>query len=133
MFEFHAWATIWVNDDDDADMDVIIAREDKAIGQLQLTINRHSDNFSFFDLRRTGNGMIVFTAHGLRNHKFTAIEEIFEWIANNLPDSYGLLYTHDDDQENHFVVYRLALGTVTSQHDTLLSPCIPTIEKPCQP
>ena len=130
MFEFHAWATIRVNDDDDAEMAVITEREDRAISQLQATIDEYNDNFSHFDLRRTGNGLIVFAAHGLRNHGFTAAEDIFEWIAKNLPESYGLLYTHDDDHDNHFLVHRLASGAVVRHTDNLLSPCIPTIEKP---
>ncbi|ESA38676.1 hypothetical protein N836_31190 [Leptolyngbya sp. Heron Island J] len=133
MFEFHAWATIRINDDDDPRMDVLAEREDRAIERLQNVIDMNTDNFSHFDLRRTSNRLIVFLAHGLRNHAFLQINNIFQWIADNFPNSYGLLYTFDSDHDNHFVVQRLASGQLSEHHDQLLSPCIPTIEKPLEP
>ena len=68
------------------------------------------DNFSLFDVRQTGNELIVLYAHGLRNHRFRPVIELFRWVAAELPESYGLLYAHDDEaegQDNEFRVWRL--------------------------
>ena len=136
MFEFHAWATIRVNEDDDPQLDILSRREDQALERLRPIIDQADDEFSFFDLRRTGNGMIVFTSHGLRNHRFQPIIDVFSWIGENLPESYGLLYVHDDESEvhdNEFRVWRLARGQLTELDDPFLSPYVPTVEQPWEP
>ncbi len=82
--------------------------------------------------------MIVLFTHGLRNHRFDPVIDIFRWIAENLPDSYGLLYVHDDEDhrvsepesDNCFRAWRLARGRLSEKDDPFLSPYIPTVEKP---
>ena len=72
-------------------------------------------------------------AHGLRNHRYEPVIGLFRWVAQNLPDSYGLLYLHDDEKENagnEFRVWKLALGTMAEENDPFLSPYIPTVERP---
>lgn len=52
-------------------------------------------------------------------------------MATKLPDSYGLLYLHDDEaegQDNEFRVWRLARGTFEERSDPFLSPYCPTVE-----
>jgi hypothetical protein len=137
LFEFHGWATIRVNDRDDADISVIHDREEQAIARLREAMQKADDGFSLFDVRRTSNGLIVLLAHGLRNHRYEVVIDLFRWLADNLPDSYGLLYVHEDEDhdrdanhENEFRVWRLARGELSELGDPFLSPCIPTLEPP---
>lgn len=74
-------------------------------------------------------------AHGLRNHRYEPVIDLFRWVAVELPFSYGLLYVHDDedthrgaDHVNEFQVWRLARGEFEELADPFLSPYIPTVE-----
>jgi hypothetical protein len=78
-------------------MDVIHGREEAAIAGLREAMREADDLFSLFDLRRTGNGLIVLLAHGHCNHRYEPVTDLFRWVAAELPDSYSLLYVHDDD------------------------------------
>ncbi|MGL4423565.1 MAG: Imm7 family immunity protein [Gemmataceae bacterium] len=130
MFEFHGWATIRVPD---PDIDPAGRREleEEAVVRLREAIAKADDQFSLFDVRKTGNELIVLYAHGLRNHRYRTVIELFRWVAAELPDSYGLLYVHDDEakgQENEFRVWRLARGEFGEMADPFLSPYVPTVE-----
>jgi len=132
VFEFHGWATIRVRDPDldPADRQ---AREVVAVERLREAIAKADDKFSLFEVRQTGNELIVLYAHGLRNHRFRPVIELFRWVATELPESYGLLYVHDDEVEGHdneFRVWRLAQGKFDELADPFLSPFIPTAELP---
>lgn len=132
VFEFHGWATIRVRDPDldPADRQ---AREVVAVERLREAIAKADDKFSLFEVRQTGNELIVLYAHGLRNHRFRPVIELFRWVATELPESYGLLYVHDDEvegQDNEFRVWRLAQGKFDELADPFLSPFIPTAELP---
>ena len=135
MFEFHGWAVIRLEEKDHETMKEfrqIGGREDAAIKRVRAAVNEVHDEFSLFDVRRTGNGQIVLMAHGLRNHRYEPVVDLFRWLAGELPDSYGLLYVHDGEregQDNEFRVWRLALGNFTERDDPFLSPYIPTVEK----
>lgn len=137
MFEFHGWATVRVDDHDDPDSGVIRGREEEAIVRLRAAIHKASDEFSFFELRRTSNEIIVLMAHGLRNHRYEPVIDLFKWLAAELPYSYGLLYVHDDedhargdDHANEFRAWRIARGQCEELNDPFLSPYIPTVEPP---
>jgi len=137
MFEFHGWATIRMHDSDDPDMSVIREREEAAISRLRNVIRDVDDQFSFFDLRRTSNELLVLLAHGLRNHRYEPAINLFRVVASELPFAYGLLYVHDDedsrrgaDRTNEFRVWRLARGEFKELADPFLSPYIPTVEPP---
>jgi hypothetical protein len=137
VFEFHGWATIRVDDRDDPDLDVLRRREEEAIGRLRTAVKAADDEFSLLDLRRTGNGLIVLLAHGLRNHRYGPVVDLFRWVAAELPFSYGLLYVHGDEDMrggsepgNAFRVWRLARGRFDELADPFLSPYIPTVEPP---
>ena len=137
MFEFHGWATICVDDTDDPDLSVLHARENEAVARLRVAMSEADDRFSLIDLKQLGNGLIVLLVHGLRNHRYEPVIELFRWVAVELPCSYGLLYVQDDedhdrdaDYENEFRVWRLALGTFEECADPFLSPRIPTVEPP---
>jgi len=132
VFEFHGWATIRVPDPD-FDPDGRRKLEAVAVARLREAIARADDQFSLFDVRQTSNELIVLYAHGLRNHRFRPVIELFRWVAGELPDSYGLLYIHDDEvegQDNEFRVWRLALGQFVELADPFLSPYIPSVELP---
>jgi hypothetical protein len=134
VFEFHGWATIRVPEVDDADVKPIgRGPEVEAIKRVRAAINDVHDEFSLFEVKQTGNGQMVLIAHGLRNHKFAPVIELFQWVAAELPDSYGLLYVHDDEaagQDNEFRVWRVARGKLEELADPFLSPYIPTVEPP---
>lgn len=133
MFEFHGWITIRVEENEAETIGQTTLREDRAIEQVHSVVADASGDFSSFDVRRTGNGMIVLIANGLRNHRYRAVIELFERVGRLLPISYGLLYVHDDEQkghENEFRVWRLARGSFTEHADPFLSPYIPTVEMP---
>src|SRR5262249_7181410 len=122
------------------DTSVVHTREDAAIARLQAAIRAADDAFSLFDLRRTSNGLVVLLAHGLRNHRYEPVIELFRWVAAQLPFAYGLLYVHDDedtcrgaDHGREFRVWRLARGEFGELADPLLSPYIPTVEPPWWP
>ncbi|NHZ97909.1 Imm7 family immunity protein [Massilia sp. CCM 8734] len=131
MFEFHGWATIRVPDPG-LNQDRRQALEAVALERVREAIRAADDQFSLFEVKMTGNELIVLYAHGLRNHRYRNVLELFQWVASELPDSYGLLYVHDDEtdagKENAFQVWRLARGTLSEMSDPFLSPCIPTLE-----
>jgi hypothetical protein len=61
------------------------------------------------------------------------IEELLQFISEQLPGSWGLLHERDDETTgvpgpNAFRVRVLARGRVTEQTDPFLSPCRPMIE-----
>jgi hypothetical protein len=137
VFEFHGWATVRVDYRDDPDLDVLRRREEEAIGRLRTAMKAADDEVSLLDLRRTSNGLIVLLAHGLRNHRYGPVVDLFRWVAAELPFSYGLLYVHDDEDMrggpepgNVFRVWRLARGRFDERADPFLSPYIPTVEPP---
>lgn len=133
MFEFHGWATIRIPE---ADTDVkLVGRGPRveAIKRVRAAINEIHDEFSLFEVRQTGNDLCVLYAHGLRNHRFEPVVNLFRWVAAELPDSYGLLYVHDDEVAEHaneFWVWRMALGRLEERADPFLSPYISTVELP---
>jgi hypothetical protein len=94
-----------------------------------------ADEIALIDIRRGGNGLIVLTANGIRNHRREGVIELFQWVAAIYPQSFGLLHVWDDEHriyDNCFRVYRFAHGNCTEMDDPHLSPCIPTIELPNQ-
>jgi hypothetical protein len=131
MFEFHGWISVQVDDRDDADPSVLREREAAAETLIRQLIADHTDEFSLMELRRSGNGLMTLIAHGLRNHRRQEVISLFEAVANALPESYGLLYYHDDEHKaeaNAFRVLRFVRGSTSIHDDSLLSPVIPTIE-----
>ena len=59
------------------------------------------------------------------------IINLYNLVAEKAIGSYGLLYVYDDESKsdnNRFVIYKLARGKIEKSADSLLSPCIPTVE-----
>lgn len=130
MYEFHGWISLSACDPDEGGL----AEAQAAIAAIRLRLAlTEQESGGWFEIRETFNGQIVVIAHGLRNHRQIGPLELFRWVGEQYPLSYGLLYVHDDEDAtrgNAFVVYRLAHGRVTEFADSLLSPYMPTVELP---
>ena len=82
--------------------------------RLQDTIHRGMNGFR----------CLLFSG-GTFNHYEVSPTMVLEWMRDNCPGSYGLVYEHDDEDPetgDAFVVWRLAKGEITRHPDTLLSP-----------
>jgi hypothetical protein len=128
MYEFHGWVNIVAAEPGEGSW-----QEDQAaIAALMERLREAREQVGgWFEVRETSNGQIVVVAHGLRNHRRGGALELFRWIGERYPWSYGLLFVLDDEDPargNEFVVYRLARGVLTEHADALLSPAAPTIE-----
>ena len=127
MFEFHGWANIQIDYDSpfiDRVHQIGAGPWYEAVKALRTAVNDAHDEFSLFDIQQCGNGMLVLMAHGLRNHRFEPVIDLFRWVAENLPGSYGLLYIEDDelpDEETRFKAWRRANGRLTEHEDPFLS------------
>jgi hypothetical protein len=128
VYEFHGWINIRASDPDEGDF----AEAQAAIVAIRAHLARACEEIrGWFEIRDTFNGQIVVVTHGLRNHRQEGPPELFRWIGERYPLSYGLLYVHDDEdlsRGNEFVVHRLAHGKLTEFADTVLSPFVPTVE-----
>ncbi len=137
MFEFHGWLSLRVDEQDDPDLAILEERLDRAERALLNEVEKVDDDFSVFELRRAGNALRYLAVHGVTNHRYSQVIDLFRWAADNLPETYGLLYVWDDeddreggDHTNAFRVWRVAQGALTEHADPFLSPCVPVIEKP---
>jgi Immunity protein 7 len=126
MFEFHGWAVLRYD---------IYEIETQPEEQLWLEFLQYlseaaPDYQDIWTVNRL-NGSDSFAINGLFNHRNEWVVDIFRWLAENSPGTYGVLYVWDDEDtrnQNKFRVWRLARGNLIEFEDTLLSPCIPTIE-----
>ncbi|MEZ6068903.1 MAG: Imm7 family immunity protein [Pirellulales bacterium] len=127
MFEFHGWATIQYHSHD---TDAILQDRcwNRLVAHVEVTPN------DFIRLQRY-NGVDSLDIAGQHNHRAEYVIGLFQWVAENAPGSYGLLYVHDDedrsrgiDHSNCFRVWRLCRGQLDEFDDPFLSPVIPTIE-----
>ncbi len=109
----------------------VLQIEDDAIAAIRKRIDSVSDSISIFEIKRGGNGMIVLTVHGIRNHRNEQVIDLLRWSSAEFPASFGLLHVWDDEHpeyDNCFRVYRYAHGVCSEMDDPHLSPCLPTIE-----
>ncbi|HEX2944949.1 MAG TPA: Imm7 family immunity protein [Clostridia bacterium] len=134
MYEVHGWAALryHTHDTDQVLRDEAFSRFVKYMEGIVI------DEDCYMISRK--NGLDSFSVTRLHNHKYNVYVDIFKWIAENLPGSYGLLYIWDDvdvheehDNSNKFVVWKLSRGKLEFEEDPFLSPCIPTIEDDYDP
>jgi hypothetical protein len=136
MFEFYGWAcissdTYEVNDEADAQL----------VAQLQDQLSSFQQPNVVVHVAVGLNGWLnALSVMGSTNHRYQPIIDLFEWLAEHGPGSYGLLYVQDKedyrrtgDYQEVFRVWRLARGTLHELDDPFLSPRIPTIEDPYDP
>lgn len=129
MFEFHGWAVLRWDDS--------LSGSEEQMAAIQQAADAARSEFSIAEVSRLHNDLTVVHVHGLRNHRVASIQRLFEVVAQEAPQSYGLLYVWDEEDElgfeNAFRVWRLARGQFTVMPDPFLSPCVPTIELPYDP
>ncbi|MEQ8573743.1 MAG: Imm7 family immunity protein [Fulvivirga sp.] len=84
-----------------------------------------------FTVMNGSNGVITIHISGHTNHFSHGPQDMLEWVRDNAPGSFGLIYTMDDEhpsQDNEFRVFRLAKNKIDEFKDELLSPYVGTIE-----
>lgn len=124
MVEFHGWAAIRYHTHD-----TIQSLQD----QCWKMIEAHIPSLpvpKLVHLQRY-NGCDSLHIAGQHNHEAEYVIELFRWIAQVAPGSYGILYFQDDEDEkyeNEFRVWRLCRGELKEHDDPLLSPYVPTVE-----
>ncbi len=123
-FEFHGWATIrYHTHDTNFDLqDECWAKVENHISFLPVP--------EMVQLRRY-NGCDSLHIAGQHNHRSEYVIELFKWIGQVAPGSYGILYIldlEDDKHENEFRVWKLSRGLLTENEDPFLSPYVPTVE-----
>lgn len=134
MYEFYGWISLKYNTHDTK-----LELQDEAISQFSKYISSLEIDKEIYVMNRK-NGIDSFMISGLHNHTSDYCLEIFKWVSQNLPGSYGLLFIHNDedawrgiDNTNKFIVWKLARGVLSKEDDPFLSPCIPKIEDEFDP
>ncbi|MFD1886471.1 Imm7 family immunity protein [Paenibacillus wenxiniae] len=128
MYEFHGWTVVHesVTEIDECHLSVIVENIQSYISNL---------NWSNGLLKLyPANGNYYVSLGGFLNRKTveaTEIMELYQFIADQAPGSYGLLYTLDDEDtegcENRFKVFVLTRGQLTQKEDSFLSPFVPVV------
>ncbi|GBG10436.1 MULTISPECIES: Imm7 family immunity protein [Paenibacillus] len=129
MFEFHGWVVLRYHTHDTNE-----TFQDKSYSDF-INYLKDVDTEGLSNITRR-NGLDSWTITGLHNHRSNYVLDIFRWVSENIPGSYGLLYVHDDEDaedNNRFVVWKLARGILTHESDNLLSPYIPVVEDEYNP
>ena len=128
MFEAHGWATVRSADRESANSGQHDPELEAAVAVMASVAN------IVVRLDSGVNGESMLSLSALKNHRTQAVIELFAWVAANRPDSYGLLYVHDNEDsrgfDNAFRVWRIARGRFEEMDDSFLSPVVPTIEAP---
>ncbi len=130
MIELHGWVTIresYETDNEEENIQIIIADIKKYINNLNWESNLLS--LSYF------NGIPNLAVSLYTNHYTKQTDEVFElykFIAKVANGSYGLIYLHNDEDDNGkdgvFQVFVLARGILSKAEDKFLSPLIPVVE-----
>jgi hypothetical protein len=130
MFEAHGWATTRLSADGGAEGEAtqypdLRSEIEKVVGAAANVVARFDADL---------NGSAILTVSASKNHRYEGVIDLFRWVAQHYPGSYGLLYVHDAEDargfDNDFRVWRLARGRITELADPFLSPLIATIEDP---
>jgi len=79
------------------------------------------------------NGMWSVAVTGQFNHRRDAIMDMYRWLADHGPGSYGLLFVRDDEDPRssefyEWRVWRLSRGKLHEFDDLYISPHFPTLE-----
>ena len=135
MYEYHGWITVRTTYENTDEVDETEERLWENInGILDSKIKSISWMPGLTDLRYI-NGNCYITLAGYTNHRGPDSKEInnlYKFIAEIAPGSYGVLYEQDDEDiegfNNKFKVKVLKRGKFINAEDTFLSPCVPEIE-----
>jgi hypothetical protein len=108
MFEFHGWAVVRnERDEDDYETALILV-----VSRLERFVDSLGADAVHFRLRDS-NGLFCLGVSGCASGASHGIVDVFRWLAEHAPGSYGLLHVFDSDDRNRdagagFRVYRLA-------------------------
>jgi len=132
MYEFHGWITIResFNNDDDWDSNI-----EELIEKVKEKLEKSELGNGLTDIRSV-NGSEFVVMSGFYNHGNGVTDKLldfYKFVSEAAVGSYGLLYVHDDEDENgednEFQVFVLAKGKLEKKKDAYLSPFIPVVEE----
>ena len=137
MYEFHGRVNIVADDSDEPESSVLQARRRDLIAAVEDRTHDLRSPFLFVQIARDLNGAVHLLISGCRNHPDDRVLDLFRWIAEHQPCSYGVLHVRDDEDtqanDHAFVAHVIRRGELVSAVDPNLSPCIPSVERPRQP
>jgi hypothetical protein len=111
MFEYHCWAVV-MTDGLEAHRALVQALEARIAALPELSRET-------FHLTRLNEVHVI--ASGLRNHPCGEVLDVFEWLAEQCPGCYGLMYVRgeylDEEGPYRFKVRRIRDGTVEQLED----------------
>ena len=132
MFELHAWFTI--RDTPGPESDPRAMQEVR--GRIEDRLQQLPDSNPVLFLRWL-NGALHLLASAFMNRKGPSTRQmldLFEYVGEIAPGSYGLVYFYDDEDEaghsNEFQTLVMTRGRLAPEKDELLSPFIPKLEDP---
>ena len=133
MFEYHGWITLVASDWDEPGQEEEDRRERLLADTARTGFEQFREQIPNLSLATDSGGRPTFIhMHGCLKHGGPRVfEELYEWAAENLQVSYGLLHFWNDetiDDGDRFFVLRLAAGRVTTHEDELLSPTFDVID-----
>jgi hypothetical protein len=133
-----------IDDVDDVD-ERVDAADEELFARLKTLLRGHEPpdlDWSFRPGMNNVRGVLMLSSS--RNHRGArpTVLTVLDWLAENGPGSYGLVYIHDDedrarvivagaetkDFSNVFRVWRLLEGAVEEFDDPFLSPLFPTVD-----
>jgi immunity protein 7 of polymorphic toxin system len=136
MLEVHGWATIWFTPEN-RDRENEQALQETAVERVETYVRELGWGHNPWVGFRRVNGQAHVRADGITTHSANVREpllDVFRYIAQVAPGSYGLVYLRDDEEdpghEQEFRVYVLARGELTEQADPFLTPFQPVVEDP---
>jgi hypothetical protein len=127
VIEWHGWATIRPSATNEDLSDEVIAA---TIAEVRSLVDSASGIHNEVVDLRNANGMWHVWLAGCHNH-VASVTPLFAAIASAALGSYGLLYVHDDENEQAaegWEVWVMKRGTVVAAADPFLSPFHPAVE-----
>lgn len=133
MFEYHGWIKIRASAayPEDGAFDEELSNEAEA--QIRSLVDDLS-GYALMQLEQLNVEQFIHFA-GVPNHRGThgrLIIDLFTQVGRIAPGSYGLLYVHDDEDQdgwnNEHQVFRMVRGQVTRHKDPFLSPVVGLLE-----
>jgi Immunity protein 7 len=129
VYEWHGWATLsktpTVDYDDDLDRETLSTLR-ALLAKSDTTFNETAD-------LRSANGEWHVWLAGCHNHRTPAIVGLFRAIAREVPGSYGILYTFDDEVSDGWDRWVMRHGGVQKTQDEDLSPHVGVVEDSEEP
>jgi hypothetical protein len=134
MVEIHGWITLRYSDyhsEDDKQHDFVYHFKQFLQKHCEWVVGNPDSQIGYLTQR---NGLDCFTIAAQHNHLGSPFYplDIFKWVAEHSPGSYGILYFHDDEDEarhNEFRVFTLKRGKLIELKDPFLSPYLEEVEQ----